>query len=53
VQGAELPQQGPQRESRVLNLLAETRGNKPETARRLGVSRTTLFRWLKQMDQAS
>jgi DNA-binding NtrC family response regulator len=34
--------------SRVLVLLEETRGNKSETARRLGISRPTLYRWLNR-----
>lgn len=32
----------------ILQLLAETKGNKSETARRLGISRTTLWRKLRE-----
>ncbi|MFH1845694.1 MAG: sigma-54 dependent transcriptional regulator, partial [bacterium] len=35
--------------SRILVALEETDGNKTETARRLGVSRPTLYRWLQRL----
>ncbi len=34
--------------SRILVMLEETGGNKSETARRLGISRPTLYRWLSR-----
>lgn len=35
---------------RVLDVLAATRGDTAEAARRLGVHRSTLYRWMKQHD---
>jgi len=35
--------------SRVLLILEETNGNRSETARRLGISRPTLYRWMDRL----
>jgi transcriptional regulator with PAS, ATPase and Fis domain len=46
--GADTPR-GPATRRRVLAALADANGNKAEAARRLGVSRQTLYRWLRRL----